>query len=74
MNDTGGSFRMAGRKAIDAGSESKAPAAGHADEGDFRVTDNWLDGVPIGRGEIDVLETFLAAVFDEVLEGKHAAK
>lgn len=40
----------------------------------WRVTDDWPAQVPVCREEVEILETFLGQLLDEILGGKHAAE
>jgi uncharacterized protein YqeY len=52
---------------------SKAVRNG-ADAADWVVVDNLPDLVPVSHDEIDVLETYLGALLDELLAGSHGSK
>ena len=43
-------------------------------QSDWRVVDDWPAGVPVTRDEIDVLETYLGALLDEILGGARASE
>jgi hypothetical protein len=62
------------RNAADAGPKSKTLVVARNDEGVFLVADEWSAIVPIERREIDVLETSLAAFFDEMFGGADARR